>query len=205
MTEPPSEVRYLSGCIDFMLWFLDETSLRSIVPQIVILGTCGSGKTYWAKAVSEKLGIDHIELDAINHQAGWNSLDEKNSDEFLRLVESRVEADDWVVDGNYASTREIVFPRATHIVWLNFPARIFFPRVVRRSLIRGIMRTELWNGNRESIWGILRAEHPIRWSLSARHQHREQYPALLANARDEGTISLEFNSDCEVLDWFKSL
>lgn len=130
---------------------------------------------------------------------------ENDPDEFSRRVELRVNGDNWVVDGNYSSTRDLVLPRATEIVWLNLPVRVFFPRVVWRSIKRAFKREELWNGNREPIWGMLRAEHPIRWSLSTRHKHREKYPVLLEWVRAEGKSAVELRSDSEIRDWFESL
>ena len=39
--------------------------------RIVVVGTSGSGKTTLAQALSDKLGLAHIELDGIFHQPNW--------------------------------------------------------------------------------------------------------------------------------------
>jgi hypothetical protein len=42
----------------------------------------------------------------------------------------------WIAEGNYKSVRDLVWARATALVWLNYP--YFF--VVRRALVRGVRR-----------------------------------------------------------------
>jgi len=67
----------------------------------------------------------------------------------------------WVVDGNYGPVRDIVWKRATHLVWLDYERPVIMARVIRRTLLRAVLRTELWNGNRERLH-LLRPSHPIR-------------------------------------------
>ena len=41
-----------------------------------------------------------------------------------------------VADGNYSAVRELLWGRATHVVWLNFGRWTVFSRVLRRTLAR---------------------------------------------------------------------
>jgi adenylate kinase family enzyme len=45
--------------------------------RIQVVGTSGSGKTTLAKDLAKRLGIQHLELDSLHHQAGWTPLAEK--------------------------------------------------------------------------------------------------------------------------------
>ena len=39
--------------------------------RIAVVGSSGSGKSTLARRLAVELGLTHIELDAINWQAGW--------------------------------------------------------------------------------------------------------------------------------------
>ena len=100
-----------------------------------------------ARALANRLGIPHLELDSIFHQPGWEP---RSDDEFRAEAAAFVAGERWVVDGNYTShgVTEIVWPRADTIVWLDPPRRVVMRRVVSRTLRRVVTREELWNGNR---------------------------------------------------------
>lgn len=134
--------------------------------RIVIIGTSGAGKTTLARRLSMQLRLPHIELDAINWQAGWRDLTRHDPDEFVRRVADAIAAPCWVADGNYGPVREIVWGRATHLVWLDYDLGIVMRRVVARSVYRLLVRTELWAGNRERWMHLFSPDHPIRWAWS---------------------------------------
>ena len=52
--------------------------------RISVVGTSGSGKTTLAVRLAEALGLPRIELDAVNWQPNWVSLQQTNEAEFLR-------------------------------------------------------------------------------------------------------------------------
>jgi adenylate kinase family enzyme len=143
--------------------------------RIVVVGTSGSGKTTLAKALAAQLALPYIELDALNWQAGWRDLVRNDPDEFVRRVTLAVAADAWVVDGNYGLVREFVWRRATHLVWLDYDRAVVMYRVIRRSLVRAMLRTELWAGNRERWLHMLRPSHPIRWAWSTWRRRRREF------------------------------
>src|SRR3954447_13151300 len=115
--------------------------------RIVVVGTSGSGKTTLARQLAARLNLPHVELDALYWGPNWTPRED-----FAQRVESAISQGNWVVDGGYAIVRHIIWPRADTIVWLDFPMRIVFMQVLRRSLIRGFRREMLWGGSRESIW-----------------------------------------------------
>jgi len=124
--------------------------------RIAVVGTSGSGKTTLARALAAQLALPYVELDAVNWQAGWRDLSRNDPDEFVRRVTLAVAADAWVVDGNYGLVRDFVWRRATHLVWLDYERRIVMYRVIRRTLVRAALRTEMWAGNRERWRHMLR-------------------------------------------------
>jgi adenylate kinase family enzyme len=143
--------------------------------RIAVVGTSGSGKTTLARALAAQLGLPYVELDALNWQAGWRDLVRNDPDEFVRRVALAVAADAWVVDGNYGLVRDLVWRRATHLVWLDYERPIVMYRVTRRTLVRAVLRTELWAGNRERWLHMLRPSHPIRWAWSTWRRRRREF------------------------------
>jgi adenylate kinase family enzyme len=150
--------------------------------RIAVIGTAGAGKTTLAHSIAARLNLPHIELDAINWQPGWRDLDRHDRDEFVQRVTAAIQAEAWVVDGGYNSIRDILYRRATHLVWLDYERPVIMVRVIRRSLFRAILRTELWagTGNRERWHHLLRPSHPIRWAWTTwRRRRRETAERLL--------------------------
>ena len=152
--------------------------------RIAVIGTSGAGKTAFAEVIAGRLNLPHIELDAINWQPGWRDLDRHDQKEFVRRVTVAVEADAWVLDGGYNSVRDIYLRRATHLVWLDYERPVIMFRVIRRSLLRVILRTELWagTGNRERWRHLMRASHPIRWAWSTWRRRRQETAERLSKA-----------------------
>jgi adenylate kinase family enzyme len=142
--------------------------------RIVVTGTSGAGKTTLARKIAARFAISHIELDAINWQSGWRDLVGQDPAEFVRRVARAIEADSWVVDGNYGLARDTVWGRATHLVWLDYNRPVIMRRVIVRSLWRVMTRTELWAGNREDWRRLARPSHPIRWAWNTWERRRRE-------------------------------
>ena len=134
--------------------------------RIVVIGTSGAGKTKLARTIARRLQLSHIELDALNWQAGWRDLVRSDPAEFDRRVAAAMQADGWVADGNYAVVRDRLWRNASHLVWLDYSRPVIMRRVIGRSLLRVVLRTELWagTGNRERWHFLLQPTHPIRWA-----------------------------------------
>lgn len=153
--------------------------------RIAVVGTSGSGKSTLAERLAEALDVPFIELDAINWQPGWVALQTEDRAEFVRRVEAAVAQDAWAFAGNYSSVRDIVWRRATDLVWLDYPRSVVMSRVIRRSIVRAVDRKELWpgTGNREEWRMWLDPEHPIRWAWSTYHRRKREYGERIADRR----------------------
>ena len=135
--------------------------------RIAVIGNSGSGKSTLARALSTRLNIAHIELDALNWRPGWKELSIEEPQEWSRLVGEATAGDEWITDGNYStSALPQILPSATDVVWLDYSRAITMVRVLRRSFERAISGQELWpgTGNREDFRRWLQKDHPIRWT-----------------------------------------
>jgi adenylate kinase family enzyme len=166
--------------------------------RIVVVGTSGAGKTTLARRIAALLELPHIELDAINWQSGWRDLTRHNPEEFVRRVNEAIEAEAWVVDGNYGPVRDRVWPRATHLVWLDYERPVIMARVISRTLVRAVLRTELWAGNRERWRQMLRPSHPIRWAWNTWERRRRETAERLAQRECAHLVVLRLRRPREV-------
>lgn len=144
--------------------------------RVVVIGTSCSGKTTFASQLADKLAIAHTELDVLHWLPDWQM---RPIEEFRSLVAEVAEQDRWVIDGNYGKVRDIVWPRATHLIWLNYPFWTIFSRALRRTLRRVISREELFAGNRESLYrALFNPESIVWWVLRTYKRRRREYPQL---------------------------
>jgi adenylate kinase family enzyme len=69
--------------------------------RIVVVGTSGAGKTTLARRIAALLELPHIELDAFDRQSEWRDLTRHDPEEFVSRVAEAIQAEAWVLDGNY--------------------------------------------------------------------------------------------------------
>jgi adenylate kinase family enzyme len=151
--------------------------------RIAVIGTSCSGKTTFAYHLAQLMRVTHIELDAIHWLPNWTP---RPSDEFRMLVEEAVAADKWVLDGNYSRTRDIVWSRATSLIWLNYPFHVVAYRALRRTAHRVFDRQMLYSGNRETFrQAFLSKDSILLWVLKTYHRRQHEYSRLLQEYQDK--------------------
>ena len=146
-----------------------------------MVGTSCAGKSTLASSLAARLGVAFLELDAVNHQAGWVPLPPP---EFRRRVASVVAGERWVIDGNYSTVQDLIWARADTVVWLDLPKRTVMRRIVWRTLRRVAGRVELWNGNREhwrNVFSLDKEESVIAWAWQTHGSRRERYLTAMAD------------------------
>ena len=142
--------------------------------RVLVVGTSGAGKSTFARDLAARLQAPHIELDALHWGPGWAPRPQ-----FLDDVRAAAASEDWVCDGNYRVARSTLWPRATHVVWLNYPRRVVWWRVLWRTLTRGIGRQPLWAGNRESLrMAFFSKDSILWWSLTTFGKNRREHAQL---------------------------
>ncbi len=145
-----------------------------------MIGNSGSGKSTTARRLAEILGTEHIELDALYHQANWTPL---SRGEFRRVLTGRLDAasDGWVVCGGYQSMiGDLVQGGADTIVWVRPPRWRNMYQVVSRTVWRLIRHEELWNGNRERWTAMLRRdpeENIVLWTWRKHPEYDTEFEA----------------------------
>jgi len=148
--------------------------------RLVVVGPTGSGKSTLAARLARTLGLDLVELDALHWGPSWTEADRGT---FRARADEATRTTDWVVDGNYHQVRDIVWPRAEAIIWLDLPLPRVFWRLTSRTVGRGVYRKVLWNGNRELLWEhlMLWSDHSLyNWLFKTYWRYKREYPKLFA-------------------------
>jgi adenylate kinase family enzyme len=168
--------------------------------RVVVIGISGAGKSTVARRLAAVLAAPHIELDALYWGPGWTRRPAFRDD-----VGSAAQAGRWVIDGNYESSRELVWPHATTVLWLNLSFAQVFWRVLRRTLRRIFRREVLWGGNRESLArSFCSRESILWWVLTMYHQRRREFAARRA-AQGALPAWIELRTPRDVERWLRSL
>ena len=168
-------------------------------PRIAVVGTTCCGKTTLARRLSRVLGTAHVELDALHWESNWVPAE---TVVFRQRVSQALSGDRWVADGNYSAARDIVWRRATILIWLDYPLVVMMGRLFRRTLRRVIAREELWNGNRASFRGaFLSRDSLFMWALRTYRRRRREYPALFTRPEYSHLVVAHLRSPAATREW----
>ena len=173
--------------------------------RIIVIGTTSSGKSMLAGRLSERLRLDYIELDALNWGPNWTPAP---LEDFRTRVESAISSGSWVVAGNYHVIRDLIWPRAEAVIWLDYSLPLVFWRLLTRTLRRAVTREELWNGNRENFWVHLKfwsEESLFHWLFKTYWRRKREYPILFAVPKYRHLHVFRFHSPKETNAWLLEL
>ncbi len=169
-----------------------------------MIGCSGAGKSTLATAIAREAGIPCLELDAIHHLPGWTV---RPLDEFRDDVARFVAGDAWVVDGNYSKARDLVWGRADTVLFVDLPRATVMRQLVRRSVGRILRRTELWNGNRESLRGLLSLgpeDNILLWSWKRHPINRRRFDDARGDPRWAHVEFVRFRTHAQAERWLAS-
>jgi adenylate kinase family enzyme len=181
------------------------------VRRVVVVGNSGSGKSTLAAALAERLGVPHVELDALHHGPGWTPtpIPQFREAAHRALDEADAAAGGWTICGNYAQLTTGIWARADTVVWIDLPRAVVMGRVLRRTTSRVVRRVELWNGNRESLSMVLALHDPersiIRWAWDGVERNRRRYVPAMASDTWADLRWHHLRSPAEVRAWLAAV
>lgn len=134
--------------------------------KILVIGSGGSGKSTFATRLGELLGIKVIHLDQLHWLPGWV---EPSKADWAATVETLINGDAWVMDGNYSGTLERRLAACDTVVFLDLPTLVCLWRVLKRlARYRNKSRPDMAEGCREHfdlkfllwVWSYRRRTRP---------------------------------------------
>lgn len=99
--------------------------------RILVLGSCGAGKSTFARALGDALGLPVVHLDREFFAPGWV---EPADEVWAQRVGALIARPQWIVDGNYSNTLAQRLERAQAVIYLDLPGWLCTWRVVRRGV-----------------------------------------------------------------------
>ncbi|WP_414624344.1 AAA family ATPase [Calothrix sp. CCY 0018] len=176
---------------------------NSSLPQrICVIGTSGAGKTTLARQIAQKLNIFHFELDSLFWEPNWVTAP---ADIFRRRVEEALVGNNWIVDGNYSKTRDIVWGKADTLVWLDYSFPLVMSRVLWRTFHRVTTQQQICNGNYETWGKVFSKESIILWSLQTYRRRKKEYPILIKQPEYSHLNIVRLTSPQAAEDWLSNL
>lgn len=171
--------------------------------RILVLGRTGSGKTTLARELAATRGVPHVELDALYFAADFSTvppsvLRERTTDAIV--------GDRWVTDGNKSAVRDLVWPRADTVIWLDYPLVVCLWRLGRRAVWRTSMLTSRAAETGEKAGlpkQLLAAAKGVLTALRSHRGQRRQYPRMFAEPRNQHLAVARLRSPRATRRWLE--
>jgi energy-coupling factor transporter ATP-binding protein EcfA2 len=169
--------------------------------RLLILGRTGSGKTTLGRELAAALEVPHVELDSLYFGPDLSTVP-------LELLRERTRAaiagDSWVTDGNKRAVRDLVWPRADTVVWLDYPLVVSLWRLARRargrtSVLARQARTTGSAGSSLSQLG--RVAKGVLTALWSHRGQRRRYPRMLAEPANRHLAVVRLRSPRATRRW----
>lgn len=167
--------------------------------RIAIIGVAGSGKSTLAVQLGKILYLPVIHLDNVHWKPGWvqSSLEEQTA-----AQRELVQAERWIIEGNYEATISIRLARADTVIYLDMPRSISLWRAARRGFRdHGRHRPDLGEDCPEQIMSLEFA----RWIWDYPKRGRPEALRLLEDARARGLTVFHLRSDRGVREFLASV
>ena len=97
--------------------------------KIIVIGCPGSGKSTFSAALHKITGIELFHLDMMYWNANKTTVDKTV---FRELLQSAMQNEEWIIDGNYGSTMEMRMQECDTVFFLDYPAAICLEGVRER-------------------------------------------------------------------------
>lgn len=135
--------------------------------RVLVVGAGGAGKSTLARELAAVTGLPVVHLDRHYWRRGWSPAP---AGEWGNVVARLVEADRWIIDGNYTGSLQIRLSRCDAVVFLDLPRWVCLWGVLKRRMrFAGKQRPDLAEGCPERLpleflWWI--------WRYPQRSRHR---------------------------------
>lgn len=173
--------------------------------RIIVIGSTSSGKSTLAEKIAKRFDLKYIDLDSLHWEPNWK---EAPLEVFRERVRNSIQAPAWVVAGNYHVVRDLIWPRAEAVVWLDYSLPRIFWQLTRRTFTRWWKQELLWGTNYENLWmhfKLWSEESLYYWLFKTYWRRKREYPILLAQPENQHLKLIHFKYPHETDEWLASL
>ncbi len=173
--------------------------------RIIVIGLTSSGKSTLAETLARRFHLDFIELDALNWEPNWQ---EAPPDIFRARVEAATKAEKWIVAGNYRMVRDLIWPNAEAVIWLDYPFMTVLWQLTRRTFTRWWTRELLWGTNREALvkhFKLWSQDSLFHWLVKTYWRRKREIPVLLSQPEYGHLKLIQLRNPKEMSEWLGRL
>ena len=173
--------------------------------RLVVVGVTSSGKSTLAERLAKHFDLNYIELDALHWEPNWHSAPREV---FRDRVEKALQAEKWIVAGNYHIARDLIWPNAQAVIWLDYSLSRVLWQLTRRSFKRWWTQELLWGTNREPLWTHFKLwsdESLYHWLFKTYWRRKREYPILLSQPENQHLKLIRFRHPKETQTWLERL
>ena len=167
----------------------------------MVVGRTGSGKTTLARELATLLGVPHVELDSLYFGPGFSTAP---LDVLRERTTAAIAGDRWVTDGNKRAVRDLVWPRADTIVWLDYSLGVSLWRLGKRARWRTAQLTAeaAKTGRRAGLpRQLLAAARGVLTALRSHAGQRREYRQLFADPVNAHLAVARLDSPRATREW----
>ena len=114
-----------------------HTAEDSEMKRVIVIGCPGSGKSTFCRKLHEITGIPLYHLDMMFWNADRTTVDKMV---FLDRLQETLKKEEWIIDGNYASTMELRMKECDTVIFLDYSMEVCLQGVRDR---RGKARSDM--------------------------------------------------------------
>ena len=173
--------------------------------RVVVIGVTSSGKSTLAAKLAARFGHNFIELDALHWEPGWQ---EAPLEVFRDRVEKAIQAEKWIIAGNYHVVRDLTWPKAEAVIWLDYPFLTVLWQLTRRTLHRWWTKQLLWGTNVEPLvthFKFWSQKSLYNWLFKTYRRRKREVPRLLSMPEHRHLELIRFNNPKETEYWLAKL
>ncbi len=108
--------------------------------KVLIIGCCGSGKSYFARELAQLTGLPLYHIDRIRWRTDWTLMPRE---EFIPIIKDIMNCDEWIIDGNYINSLELRLSYADTIFYFDIPTEECLSNISER---KGKPRSDMPDG-----------------------------------------------------------
>ncbi len=110
-----------------------------------------------------------------------------------------------MTDGNYSQANDLIWSKATAVVWLNYSFPLVWYRAFTRTIGRSITGRTLWSGNKESLKKAFFRDSILLWVLQTYRSRRKRYRAIFDAEEHDHIEYIEFSRSRDADKFLKDL
>ncbi|MDO5089187.1 MAG: DNA topology modulation protein FlaR [Leptotrichiaceae bacterium] len=148
--------------------------------KIRIIGVSGTGKTYFARKLSDKLKIKHFDLDDLQWENSSGSYGIKMKPEKRNMLFQKIlKEKGWIIEGVYYKWCMESFKEADIIYILELPRKIYRFNIIKRFIKR---RLKMEKGKKETLKSLTEL---LKWTDKFQKENFEEIKNIIEDYKEK--------------------